>query len=74
MVKVTPHIRPMQNTVPFANMPVGQVFKCNDELWIKTNRTGEQIAVCLDDGCFVSNMCSNICVPVDAEIKWSKPK
>lgn len=75
-MKIRPAIRGPKNYCDFSDLSDGDTFTWHGNLYMKTDETddGEQMAVCLTDGLWVSGMCSESVLPVDAVITWTKQK
>lgn len=74
-MKVTPKSPKEHKFVDYATLDEGEVFVFNGDIFIKTEY-GDQVGICLTEGCYIDEMCGTLVTPVDAELKWSykKPK
>lgn len=57
----------------YNNMKNGDFFICGNGLYIKCD-TGNQEAVCIQNGDFEDGLCDFQTIPVDVEIKWAREK
>ena len=69
-MKVTPRLKKLHKEVDYSTLKIGDVFIYAGDLFIKADPT-RQLGICLPDGEFVENMCEELVVTVNAEIKWS---
>ena len=76
MVKIKPAIRGPKNYVDYAELGNGDTFIYHSELYMKMGDVGEceQVALCLNDGEWMSEMCGEQVLPVDAVLTWTKQK
>ena len=75
-MKIKPVIRGPKNYVDYAELKDGDTFIWHSELYMKMTDCGdhEQMAVCLNDGEWIYDVCSEDVLPVDAVITWTKQK
>jgi len=72
-MKITPKLKPTTSNVPYFDLEDASVFLCHGSLWM-VMEGDDQDAVNLFTGAYKEGFCDEICVPVDAEIKWSHKK
>ena len=75
-MKIKPTIRGPKNFVDFADLETGDTFIYHNQLWIKSDDTGDyqQTALNLATGEWEYDMCNTCILPVDAVITWIKQK
>lgn len=56
----------------YIDLNAGDCFIWNDSLCIKPEETDDQCAVDLENGSIYEDMCGELVMPVDVEIKWTK--
>jgi len=73
-VKITPKLKPDVSQVDFEELNPRDCFIMDGGLWMKHDRSDNQDAFCLSNGDNDFNLCGTMVIPVNVEIKWSKPK
>ena len=76
-MKIKPAIRGPKNYVDYADLNDGNTFIYHSQLWMKAVNIDddyEQMAINLTTGDWLSDMCSEQVLLVDAMITWTKQK
>ena len=71
VIRISPKIDLVVPGVTYSDLGEGDCFIMDKELWIVTNY-GNQVAVNLNTGDYNYDLCDQVVIPVDVEIKWKK--
>ncbi len=69
-VKVTPKIPKPNKAVDYEEISNGDTFLYTDGLYVKHDFGNQEAVSLMGEGLWVDDMCGELVVPVDIEIKW----